>query len=398
MKKIILLILCLFVCSISINAKTIFDYKNKDNTSPIKKYKITSTETTSCGNLYGHPLKCNFYIEGKVVDKNNKPIPNKTIILLYIIHPSPLDICTYNITGTVLNGKIRDIESPRFKHGKEWYEDFYEKYKHLFQEEYKLQTDNNGIFRTKVTIEHEIWTNSSKKMNSEQYRDFIEKSCEFHFIFDKHKTDLDLVKEMLYKGVAWTIQQRPAKIIYKYPFDTVIKISPYDKNDNAQITEIEKSKNNVIVLNTDEITLSPKYFIEKVNKEKEKQNIIDEATRMLREEKIYDDINNLIIEVDGNIKENWKEIIELKIKEVNNERKQKEIEEQNKEQQRQKEIEKFKHDPDLHTVQSQIGRCPKCYRFTLGISLLMRTGDPYHIWLMMFCPECSYYKDEFRGF
>ena len=371
MKKIILLILCLFVCSISINAKSIAKYKNKEETSPIKKYQIKAITTAQPTKYF---YKISFSIKGKLVDKEGNPFANKKIEI-YSINNSFYSIFSYH--------------------------PFYERYgKKLI-----IHTDAKGLFSGTIDI--------GKEVESLNKRPTIQ-DAEIHFVFcndyDTYYMGIDYmnkrneyyeksiidrkfgqscIKYKLINGHNLYSIPNPVRIIYKYPFDKAIKIIPYDKNDDAQLIKNEESTSNIIVL--DYVDLSAEYF-------REKQDIIDEATRMLKEENIYDDVNKLIKEIDGSIRDNWKEIIEFKIKEIKDKRKQEELEKQLKKQKRQDEIEAFKHDSNLHTVKSQISRCPNCYRFTLGISLLMRTGDPYHIWLMMFCPECSYYKDEFRGF
>lgn len=372
MKKIIILVACLFFCSISINAGTIFQYKNKDNTSPIKKYKV---KHRFIGQPRSPVYTLSFSLDGKLVDKEGNPLANKSIEIY------SLNSFLYSRSSFINN---------------------------RYGNKFVIQTNSKGFFSKTFDIDAYI-NLQGKDPSIEQ----IQAGAEIHFVFysdwDTYYNGIDYmnkhgryysentlnnlfgentIKYKLINGQNLYSVPNPVRIIYKYPFDKFIKIIPYDKNDNAQLIKAEESKSNVIVLDT--IDLSAEYF-------RKKQDIIDEAKKMLNQEDIYTNVDNLILE-NNSIKDNWKEIIELKIKEVKEERKQKEIEKQQKEQQKKKEIEAFKHDPNLHTVKSQIGRCPNCYRFTLGISLFMRTGDPYHHWLMMFCPECSYHRDEFSGF
>lgn len=378
MKKIILLILCLFVCNISINAKTIVDYKNKLETSPIIKYKIKHVIEHNSRGFY----EITFSIKGKLVDKNKKPLANKEIEIYsinkslyhpeeyayerfgkkFIIHTNAKGIFseTFNITANI-SSFVDKKQHPRIQDA----------------EIHLVFSDNYDAYYMEIE-------DRNKNVSAYAYNSFEESLYKQKI----KKFEESTIKYKLINGQNIYSIPNPIRIIYKYPFDKVIKIIPYDKNDTAQLIKNEESTSNIIVLDT--VDLSAEYF-------RKKQDIIDEARKMLNQEDIYTDVNNLILE-NNSIKDNWREIIELEIRETKEKRKQEELEKQKKEQKRQDEIEKFKHDPDLHNVKSQISRCPNCYRFTLGISLIMRTGDPYHIWLMMFCPECSYYKDEFRGF
>ena len=368
MKKIILLILCLFLCSISIKAKTIANYKNKQETSPITKYKIKQVNGDNQYKFY----KFSFSIKGKLVDRKGNPLANREIEI-------------YSINKSFYSSS----EYSQERHGKKFI--IHTNAEGFFSKTFDI-VPNQGKGNPKIQDAeiHFVFCNNydyyymeidyRNKTYSESFMDgWMTKSV------PKSQFEESTIRYKLTNGQNIYSMPNPIRIIYKYPFDKFIKIIPYDKNDNAQLEEIEDSKSNVIVLDT--VDLSAEYFIEK----KKKENIIEEATKMLRQEKIYDDVNELIIEADGSIRDNWKEIINSKIKEVKEERKR-------KEQKRQDEIEKFKHDPDLHTVKSQIGRCPNCYRFSLIISLIMRTGDPYHQWILFGCTECAYVEQKFIGF
>ena len=85
------------------------------------------------------------------------------------------------------------------------------------------------------------------------------------------------------------------------------------------------------------------------------------------------------------VKSNWKELVNKEIKK----------QQQLKWEQQQK-IKRWKQ--SVHVVQQQLNRCPNCYRYSLTVSLLMKTGDPNHTWLMMLCPQCEYYNEELSGF
>ena len=109
----------------------------------------------------------------------------------------------------------------------------------------------------------------------------------------------------------------------------------------------------------------------------------------------YDsEVENIICDVESDftgkqkkVKSNWKELVNKEIK------KQQQLKWEH-----QQKIKRWKNDPELHVVQQQLNRCPNCYRYSLRISLLMKTGDPNHTWLMMYCPQCEYYNEELSGF
>ena len=377
MKKIILLIMCLVLCCLSVNAKTIVNYKNKNNTSPIKKYKLKYISSNYDPFSISYTNKISFSIKGRIVDSNGNPISNK-IIQVYYVSDS-------------------------------FYEGGKGLYKNTIKHKFQITTDSDGNFLYAFNDIHYIGSRNKNVI----YND-LRNDGEIHFVFEPYwdeeynggffetnKNGIRTLDEQrlhvsntykykLMKGQNLHSISNPVRIIYKYPFDYFIKIIPYDKNDNVQLVEREESKSNVIVLDT--IDLSAEYF-------KEKQNIIDEATKILRQEEIYNDVNKLIIKEDGSIRDNWKEIINSKIKEVKEERRQKEIEEQEEKRKKQQEIKRWKNDPELHVVQQQQETCPNCYRrYSLRISLLMKTGDSYHSYLVMQCSKCGYFKDQLNGF
>jgi uncharacterized protein YdcH (DUF465 family) len=86
------------------------------------------------------------------------------------------------------------------------------------------------------------------------------------------------------------------------------------------------------------------------------------------------------------VKDNWKQLLNKEIQKV----KQQKWQAKN-------EIKRWK--KSAHVVEQYLyNRCPKCFRLSLGYTLLMKTGDRYHSYAIWYCPECQYYQEKLTGF
>ena len=423
MKKIILFVLFLFICGCS-TTKTIINYKG---TGLLKEYKVKEHKEIKrdYSNLF--PMYKSAKKEGAV----------GAYILLNILLPCvplAIDIVStpfmligdfiqvkekyydYNVYAKIA-GKVVNIDKTPISN----------KNIQLGNKD-SISSNINGFF------EKTIDTSFSNFKDKQQYY-----PDEFILNFNNGKSKQDI--KMLFQNGKDISINNPHEVCIK--LDTEQENSLYlEEYDLKEKETIRSNNKDVIVLSSQ--TLSAQYYRDKIKKEKDDallkakqrlketsiENINIEAIVLTNEElnnnweynlekKIYDDvfkqaeiklkeqtgynygyseIDKIICEeeytnyggqkqVVKKIRKNWKELVQEEI-----------LKQQQKDQKKQDEIEAFKHDPDLHTVKSQISRCPNCYRFTLIVSLLMRTGDPYHQWILFGCPECSYVEQKFIGF
>ena len=426
MKKIILLIMCLALCSCS-TTKTLINYKG---TCLLKEYKVT--EHKEVKRDYSNLFPAFKGFEASAEENNASPVLTYIFSNFLFGIPLAIDIITtpfllvydsivvkeksyrYNaharIAGKIVNMDKTPISNQNIQFGNKD----------------SISSNINGIF------EKTIDTSFSDFKDKQQY--YPDK---FILNFNNGKSTQDI--KMLF--------QNGKDISINNPHEICIKLDSEQENslylEKYDLTEKEtiRSKNkDVIVLSSQ--TLSAQYYRDKIKKEKEDallkakqrlketgiENINTEAIVLTNEElnndweynlekKIYDDVFNqaktklekqtgytyydsevkqIICEEEytnygkneiRKVKSNWKAFVNEEIK------KQKQ-----KEQKRQDEIEKFKHDPDVHAVQSQITRCPQCYRLSLIVSIWMKTGDPYHQGILYACKKCGYIEQKFNGF
>lgn len=466
MKKIILLLLCLFICGCS-TTKTLINYKGdgllkeykvkehkevkKDfsNLFPILKYYVKAAkkdnESTGVGVgayilsnlLFGIPLAIdivstpfllvydsiavkdkhydyNVYakITGKIVNIDNTPISNQNINIQF---GNEGDICS-NING-LFERIIKDSYS-NFKNKKQYYTDEFilnfnngkseQDIEKLFQngkdlsinnphkiyikldteKEHSLYLEENDL-KEKETIRSknkDVIILSSQTFSAKYYRDKIEETKENIKKKLKQNNINYITAEEIMLNSNGTLRDNWQNILNAF----------VAAEKRIQEVKIENVNRREIILTNKELNNDWKYNLEdriqtvagnqakiKLEKQTGYTYYDSDVKQIICEEEYTDYGKNKIRKV----KNNWEELVNEEIK------KQKQ-----KQQKKKAEIEAFKHDPDLHTVQSQINRCPKCYRFSLIVSLLMRTGDPYHQWILFGCTECGYVEQKFNGF